>query len=309
LKNCSCLLIILFASVYFSSAESENDTLNLFESSPSINKQRIHLIEYTSLSLYPVSMYWLYSQWYKDYPQSSFHFFNDQSEWLQMDKCGHVLTSYTIGKAGYKALKWAGEEDNKAIWCGAGIGFLYQATIEVFDGFSSAWGFSMTDITANVFGSAVFISQQLAWKQQRFQLKFSFHQSDYARYRPDLLGSGLPENILKDYNGQTYWLSVNPYSFMKQDSKFPKWLSFAFGYGAEGMIGGKSNSFISDREVFPSISRYRQYYLSLDFDLSRMETRSRFLSSLFKIINVIKLPAPAIELNQGRKTKFYALYF
>ena len=29
--------------------------------------------------------------WYADYPRSDFHFINDNAEWLQMDKVGHVF--------------------------------------------------------------------------------------------------------------------------------------------------------------------------------------------------------------------------
>jgi hypothetical protein len=44
---------------------------------------------------------------------------------------------------------------------------------------------------------------------KRITPKFSFHTTQYAQYRPNVLGSSLAEQILKDYNGQTYWLSVN----------------------------------------------------------------------------------------------------
>src|SRR6185369_6938462 len=285
------------------------DTLKFLEPSPVYNKQRINLIKYTASGLYPLSMYWLYTQWYQDYPQSSFHLFNDDEEWLQMDKGGHVLDAYTIGKVGMRAMQWAGVERRKSIWYGAGIGYVFQTTLEVFDGFSSQWGFSISDIAANTLGSAVLISQQLAWDEQRFQLKYSFHQSDFAKYRPKELGSNLPENILKDYNGLTYWISVNPYSFMKGNSKFPRWLSIAFGYGAEGMIGGHSNPAFVDGKAVPEFDRYRQYYLSLDFDLLRIKTTSKLLSGVFKVMNFIRLPAPAIEFNNGHQTKFYAFYF
>ena len=63
--------------------------------------------------------------------------------------------------------------------------------------------------------------------------KFSFHTTKYASLRPNVLGSSLSEEIFKDYNGQTYWLSVNLHSFFKS-SKLPKWLNLAAGYGADG---------------------------------------------------------------------------
>jgi len=39
--------------------------------------------------------------WYADYPHTSFHFINDNSEWLQMDKAGHLTTAYFITKTSY----------------------------------------------------------------------------------------------------------------------------------------------------------------------------------------------------------------
>lgn len=301
------LTLILLLSC--SRMEAQSDSLSFFQPSPTLNHQRVNLVKYSAAGLYPVSMFWLYTQWYQHYPRSSFHFFNDEGEWLQMDKGGHILDSYTIGKVGFQTLKWAGVENRKAIWYGAGIGYAFQTTLEVFDGFSSQWGFSLTDMAANTIGSAAFISQQLAWNEQRIFLKYSFHQTEFSKYRPNELGSNLPENILKDYNGLTYWLCVNPYSFMKKESGFPKWLGFAFGYGAEGMIGGYSNPSVVDGKSVSAFDRYRQYYLSLDIDLSRIQTHSKFLSGFFKVINFIRLPAPAIEFNNGHRTKFYALCF
>ena len=254
-------------------------------------------------------MYWLYTQWYKDYGQTTFHTFNDEGEWLQMDKAGHVFTAYTISKTGMRTLEWAGINAKKSAWYGAGIGFVYQASFEVFDGFSSEWGFSVPDVVANGIGSGIFLSQQLGWKEQRFTLKHSFHQSRYAQYRPNLLGAGLEENFIKDYNGQTYWLCISPYSFMNKESRFPKWLGIAFGYGAEGMLGGYFNPVSVDGKTIPQFDRYRQYYFSLDIDLSRIKTKSKFLSGVFNVINFIKLPAPAIEFNSRHKTKYYGLYF
>jgi hypothetical protein len=91
---------------------------------------------------------------------------------------------------------------------------LLLTAVEVLDGFSSEWGASSGDIIANASGTA-FVSQELLWKEQRITPKFSFHTTQYAQYRPNVLGSSLAEQMLKDYNGQTYWLSVNLHSFYK----------------------------------------------------------------------------------------------
>jgi hypothetical protein len=61
----------------------------------------------------------------------------------------------------------------------------------------------------------------------------------HIQYRQtNVLGSSLAEQMLKDYNGQTYWLSVNLHSFYKN----PKWLNLAIGYGANGMLTGNGEN-------------------------------------------------------------------
>ena len=109
----------------------------------------------------------------------------------------------------------------------------------------------------------------------------------------------MPENVLKDYNGQTYWLSVNLASFMNKETRFPKWLNVALGYGAEGMTGGESNPPSFDEKGNPIyFDRYRQFYLSIDVDLTRIKTKSKFLKTVCNAIGFIKIPAPSIELNK-----------
>jgi hypothetical protein len=140
-------------------------------------------------------------------------------------------------------------------------------------------------------------------------LKYSFHPTKYPAYRPDLLGSGFAEQLIKDYNGQTYWLSGNISSFLPKTTKFPHWLNVAFGYGAEGMTGASSNSTVYNNQPVPQYDRYRQFYLSMDIDLTRIKTRSKSLKTLLTLISFIKIPCPALEYNTHGKFLFYPIYF
>jgi hypothetical protein len=72
-------------------------------------------------------------------------------------------------------------------------------------------------------------------------LKYSFHETDYPDYRPSVLGANTPEHFLKDYNGWTYWLCVNPSVLAGRKTFLPSWLGFAAGYGVDGLIGGHEN--------------------------------------------------------------------
>jgi Predicted periplasmic lipoprotein (DUF2279) len=266
----------------------------------SYNKKRLVTIIGTEAILYSGTLIALNELWYKDFNHSSFHFFNDNSEWLQMDKAGHLTTSYSVGRIGIGLMKWSGVKRKKAIWYGGMLGSAFLNTVEVLDGVSSEWGFSIGDLSANTAGSLMVIAQELAWDEQRIVLKYSFHQSEYSKYSPNLLGKNLQQNLMKDYNGQTYWLSVNLYSFMNKQTKFPKWLNFAFGYGAEGMVGARANPIILDESgnaIY--FDRYRQFYLSLDIDLTRIKTKSKILKTVFNTVRFIKFPAPALEFNKN----------
>ena len=285
------------------------DSLRFLEPAPDYVKSRGVILGASLGSVYVLSMTGLYSLWYKDYPKSEFQFFDDNAEWLQVDKVGHVGSAYYLGKWGIDLFSWTGMERRKAIWYGGTAGLVFLTTVEVFDGFSAEWGFSTGDMIANVAGTAMVISQQLAWEEQRIKIKFSFHETKYAQYRPNLLGSNYIESMFKDYNGQTYWLSGNIHSFLKTESKFPRWLNVSVGYGAEGMVGARSN-FISQEENFTNtFKRYRQFYFSPDIDLTKIKTRSKTLKTIFGVVGFIKIPAPAIELREGGKVKMHWLYF
>lgn len=298
----------LFLIPFFIVAQPKDST-SFFTPSQTFNSKRFKTVVATEAALYTGSLIALNSLWYNDYPRSSFHLFDDSKEWLQMDKAGHVVTSYTIGVVGIDLLKWSGVERKKAIWYGGVMGSVYQSTIEILDGFSTDWGFSVSDFSANTLGTALVIGQELLFDEQRFVLKYSFHQTTYPQYRINVLGSNLQEQLLKDYNGQTYWLSANIHSFLKEESRFPKWLNIAVGYGAEGMIGAEYNPpFNSNGDKNPTFDSYRKMYISLDADLSKINFKSPFLKTLFKTIGFIKIPAPAISFSE-KGTDFFLFYF
>jgi hypothetical protein len=244
--------------------------------------------------------------WYADYARSDFHFINDNQEWLQMDKAGHVFSAYQLGSIGKNTLQWSGVSRKNQLIYGSTLGFVFLSAVEIFDGYSSKWGASVGDVVANASGTALFVSQELLWKEQRIVPKFSFHTTPYASVRPNVLGNSLNEQLLKDYNGQTYWLSFNVHSFFKQ-SQIPKWLNVALGYGAEGMVTG-NNEFVNT--IFlPESERIRQFYFSFDADLTKIETKSHLLKTFFTIFNTVKIPAPTLEIRGSQGLKFHYLYF
>ena len=252
--------------------------LGVFEPSPVLHKGRTIGLTSFAVSSYTITMIGMNELWYKKYDRSSFHFFNDNGEWNQIDKVGHAWTAYTEGLYGMYLYRWAGLPEKKAIWIGGLTGFFFQMGIEVLDGFSAKWGASTGDILANALGSGMIVGQQLAWGEQRILFKLSSRHIDYSVYpqlvqerAKDLFGTSIQELLLKDYNGQSYWLSVNPTLFMQTENSFsrvwPKWLCVSAGYSVEAIFGGFENKWTIENELgeeeevdFTTIERQRQFF-------------------------------------------------
>ncbi len=297
------LFLICFASSFSLFSQSTIETF--LKPSDTLNKPRRNAVIIAESSAAGLVLTGLNQLWYADYPRSKFHTINDNAEWLQMDKMGHVFSAYQIGRAGANVLNWSGVSKKNQLIYGATLGFTFLTAVEILDGYSAQWGFSWGDMAANAAGTGLYVGQELLWDEQRITMKFSFHQTSYAAQRPDKLGNGFFEELLKDYNGQTYWLSANIHSFFKE-SKVPKWLNIAVGYGADGMLIGDNES-VNNLGITQNPKR--QFYLSLDVDLSRINTNSHLLKSILEVLNVIKVPFPALELGDNGRFKMHAIYF
>lgn len=294
--------IFLLACLTLSlSAAAGGDSLRFFAPAPAFHAGRFGAVAGGEAALYTASVIGLSQVWYVDYPRVGFHFFNDNPEWLGMDKIGHVMTSSTIGRYGMDLLRWSGVRPSRARWYGGSLGFAYLATLEVFDGFSQGWGFSWGDIGANATGAAFVIGQDALWQEQRFTLKYSFRNTGLSAYRPELLGDSPAQRLLKDYNSQTYWISFSPAAFSKEQCWWPRWLAVAAGYSGEGMTGGRENPpYVNAAGQTITFQRYREFSLSLDIDLSKIPTRSHVLKTVFESLGFLKIPAPGVVMGNGK---------
>lgn len=264
-----------------------------------VNKKRLAIVAVGTAVAYTGSIIALSNEWYSQSPKQPFHFFNDADEWKQVDKVGHFYSAFQLSSIGSQTLRWCNVSQRTSDDIGTLTSLLIMTSIEVLDGHSQAYGASASDMVANVCGAGFYWGQSRLWKEVRLYPKFSFHQTSFAAKNPDLLGNGLSQEFLKDYNGQTYWLSADMDKFIR----FPKWLNLCVGYGAENMI------YAHDADnIQAGYTPYRQFYVGLDFDLTAFKSKSKFLNSVIYFVNMIRIPAPAIEFSQG-KVKGHWLYF
>src|SRR5450432_2615611 len=122
--KCSRLFLLLSLLFIAEKNLSAQSSINRFLTpADTFNKHRTLIVAGTWTGIYAVTLVGLSQLWYADYPRSSFHFFNDNGEWLQMDKAGHAYTAYFESVWTTDALQWAGVKQNNAAWIGAATGF------------------------------------------------------------------------------------------------------------------------------------------------------------------------------------------
>lgn len=254
----------------------------------------------------------LYKAWYSGYAHSKFHWINDNHEWLQMDKVGHAWSSAIIAANTAVGFEWAGYNRRKSAIYGAASALVFQYAIEYFDGKSAAWGASKGDLVANTAGLTFAGVQRYFWGKCIVPFRFTVHASPYSKIRPNLLGSNFPEHILKDYNGQTYWLDFNPERMRIRPKWWPRFLGICVGYGAEGMVGGDDNIWtdkfgvVQDRS---DIKRYRQFFLSPAITFGHVKSKFAWVNALAWLSEHIRVPMPAIEFSPSNRPQFHLLYW
>jgi hypothetical protein len=321
------ILIFAFSFVLFVGIIGNVTAQKWLVPSDSLNRVRAQVALIGVSTIYATFSYGLYNTWYKQYNLGTFHSFDDRKEWRSMDKMGHIYTAYIQSDFSYSIARWTGLRERKSILTGAISGTLFQSTLEIMDGFSEKWGFSWSDIVANTVGTGLFSAQQLLWQEQRIVLKMN---SIPKRYNSDILlpldpqdisrttlkeratelyGQGYLERFLKDYNAQTYWLSINLRSFESEWKMWPKWLNLAIGYGADNLYGGFKNQWQEGTSIYSlhpnQFPRTSQFYLGFDIDPRYLGIKNRLWSTLSKSFTLFKIPSPAIEVNSKGHITFH----
>lgn len=310
------------------------------QAADTLHKPRLWAAVGAGTAVYGAAMVHWHRAWMDNYPSEQFRTINDFGDWNQMDKMGHWLMAYNQSRWVYAGARWAGLRPKASAWLGFAGSQLVMTSLEMFDGYASQWGFSWSDMGFNLLGSGMFLAQELGWHEQRITMKVSAWPKVYPaetlypvspagsdgsttlQQRSDALyGTGLVGLFLKNYNANTVWASVNPRSFFPEKAPWlPRWLNLAVGMGADNLFvaqgyewkasrnceGPDCDVYRLDSERYP---RTRQFYLSLDVDLTRLGIRNRFLRTLAGVVNIIKIPAPTLEVTDRGGVRFHPLFF
>ena len=106
--SCALLGLFCFSTLVGQKIDNRNypDTLNRKILSTAIIAES---------AFYLGGMSYLQFIWYKDHDRVPFHFYNDNSGYLQVDKFGHAFGAYMESYIGYHWLRRAGVPKNKSI--------------------------------------------------------------------------------------------------------------------------------------------------------------------------------------------------
>ncbi|RPI17085.1 MAG: DUF2279 domain-containing protein [Ignavibacteriae bacterium] len=238
------------------------------------------------------AMHIYYSKtWWKN-KEKYFKFAEDGYYARNMDKASHIYTANAFTVTVGEAFEWAGISPGKALLYGAITSMAYETYIEINDGFAPIWGFDWIDVGCNIFGAVYPFLQNEAPFLKNFNFKWSFKPEWVSRKISN------KDDLLDDYTNMTFWLSISPEGLLPKSAAkyYPGFLAFALGLSIKNAshTGGSGNA-------------YREWFLSLDYDLNKLPGNSDFMKKLKKILNFYHFPAPAVRFSPSGI--WYGLYF
>ena len=113
--------------------------------------------------------------------------------------------------------------------------------------------------------------------------------------------------MMKDYNGQSYWLTFHPANLFNIHTKIPDWLCVSFGYSVDQKLVGDQDVYfdVSDGRTYIA---QREFKMSLDIDFTKIPVRKSWLKVLLKQLNYIKIPFPSIVYSGDKFTGSWTGY-
>ena len=228
--------------------------------------------------------YWLvFDKGWWDEQGNHFHFENDFDYALNLDKFGHFAAGVALGEGFYEGYRWAGVSEFQSYLFAGLSAMMTHIAIDVKDGYSPRWGFSVFDVMSGTLGGFLPMAERYVPLFKYVDLKWSYWINTKAYYRQSHTGV-----FTDDYCNQTFWASFKPYRMLPAGARkyYPSWLAIAAGLSIDEGV------FIKDYEGTP----HREVYIALDYDLEAFRPQSRLARTLIKWLNYFKLPAPAVQV-------------
>ena len=277
---------------------------NIFGQSDSLklNKKRVFIVGSSLAGALGGSYLYVQNSWWSE-KQEPFHFDDgaDLTYALNVDKVGHFMGGLEAADVFSSSMKWAGMQEEKALWYGAAFGSGLQLAIEMKDAYAPYWGFSKWDLALGSAGSLFPVAQYYNDDLKAINFKFSYYKQSDIYWELDRKRGKEPNKYAwqDDYPNQTYWLSVDVNHFT-ETCCWPDWLNLAIGFGLD------DTQYLNENNT--KMGGNNEWYIALDYDIPKMlkKWNSPTGKKVKHWLNYIHLPAPTIRISP--KLEFYPLF-
>jgi len=254
------------------------------QDSTGINATRLGIVAGAAAGTIAAVHIYQHSAWWQG-ERAPFRFENDWTYALNIDKMGHTYGGYAESKLARNILGWIGLDERPALVYGSLLGLAYQTYVEVEDGYHQAYGFSPGDEFSDILGASIPLAQEAFPVLKNFSMKFGYYPS--SQYL-DALKTQKFRVFIDDYEGSVYWICMDPHFLMgeKLRNQVPPWLGVAMGFAVHDLDENGAGR--------------RLYYLTLDYNFSKISTTSDVLKTLFGALDFFHFPAPGIALEDSQ---------
>jgi hypothetical protein len=182
-----------------------------------------------------------------------------------VDKAGHAFFAYTGARLLTRGFEALGNDTGRALRLGVWTSLGVLAGIEVMDGFSKKFQFSMEDAVANVAGAAFAVLLETDPRLDALlDFRLLYRRSDDARR----VGVVDP---LADYSGQTFLLAVKADGVPRlREVPVARYLELQVGYNTRGYEPNEG----------VAIDAHRRIYYGVGINLSRILSDTVFRGDL-----------------------------
>jgi len=194
------------------------------------------------------------------------------------DKTGHLWTSYTLSNINMHFLKKSGVRNYKEY--GILLALTNMLVIELGDGISKTYGFSLEDLLFNTLGSGIsYLRAQNEFAKNLIDIRLEFTPSEFSF---DAFND-------TNYTDLKFILALKPAVFTKS---YLKYLDFHIGYYSRGYRGVRASDYLT---------KNRTSYIGLSVDLHSLifnkYQNNKTMKFIGDILHGVQIPYSYIPYN------------
>lgn len=243
--------------------------------------------------------YYFQNAWWRDtlikhnLPSPKFHF-DDSKELkyaLLLDKSAHFWSTQVASHIFGGLLEWSGFDEKHAACYGAAFAIVTSGIVEVKDGLAPWWGFSLTDMSANILGSLYPVLQTYYPIFKNINIKWSYNPYKKSNWRS--IPWNANKSFLDDYERHTFWITANIHNLLPPNARrfFPSFINIDTGVSAI-LIDGKG-------------AGKREYSIGIDLDLNELYFgKKKGLKKTINVLDKVRLPSPSLKVYPDRYISF-----